>query len=62
MTGQGVSRSESEIAQKSWPSGAPARAAAACNAEMPGLTSIAISCHADRSDRSTSSKTRDAMA
>ncbi len=40
MSGQGVSRSESEIAQKSWPSGAPARAAAACSAEMPGQTRI----------------------
>ena len=36
ITAQGVSRSDSEMAQKSWPSGAPARAAAACIAETPG--------------------------
>ncbi len=40
IVSQGVSRSDSEIAQKSWPSGAPARAAAACMAEMPGATTI----------------------
>ena len=30
------------MAQKSWPSGAPARAAAACIAEMPGATTISM--------------------
>ena len=30
------------MAQKSWPSGAPARAAAACMAEMPGATTISM--------------------
>ena len=34
----GVSRSDSEIAQKSWPSGAPSPAAAACIALTPGAT------------------------
>ena len=38
MAAQGVSRSESEMAQKSWPTGAPARAAAAWNADTPGTT------------------------
>ena len=42
ITGQGVSRSDSEIAQKSWPSGAPAREAAACIALIPGATVISI--------------------
>ena len=42
MASQGVSKSDKEIVQKSCPSGAPARAAAACNAEIPGDTSMAI--------------------
>ena len=42
IVSHGVSRSESEMAQKSWPSGAPARAAAACMAEMPGATTISM--------------------
>ena len=33
-----MSWSDSEITQKSWPSGAPTRAAAACIAESPGTT------------------------
>ena len=39
-TGQGFRLSDSEMAQKSCPSGAPIRAAAANIAEMPGTTSI----------------------
>ena len=39
-TSQGFRLSESDIAQKSWPSGAPSRAAAACIALMPGATSM----------------------
>ncbi len=39
-TGQGLRLSDSEIAQKSCPSGAPSRAAAASRAEMPGTTSM----------------------
>ena len=35
---QGFRLSESEITQKSWPSGAPSRAAAASMAEIPGRT------------------------
>ncbi len=46
MTGHGVSRSESEMAQKSWPSGAPTRAAAACSAEMPGARRSRRAAHA----------------
>ncbi len=38
--GHGLRLSDSEIAQKSWPSGAPSRAAAASRAEMPGTTSM----------------------
>ena len=41
IASHGVSRSDSEIAQKSCPSGAPARAAAACIALTPGATVIA---------------------
>ena len=37
---QGLRLSDSERAQKSWPSGAPSRAAAASRAEMPGTTSM----------------------
>src|SRR5580698_6387971 len=38
MTSHGLSRFERESTQKSCPSGAPTRAAAACIAEMPGST------------------------
>jgi len=48
--------SDRDIAQKSWPSGAPSRAAAACIALTPGATSIERSRHAG-SPRSTASKT-----
>ena len=61
MSAQGVSRSDSEIAQKSWPSGAPARAAAACSAETPGLTASAIRCQAGSARVSSSSHTSAAM-
>ena len=39
MVGQGVSRSESEIAQKSCVSGAPTSAAQLFSAEVPGMIS-----------------------
>ena len=42
MTDHGVRRSDRDMVQKSWPSGAPARAAAACMAEMPGAISMEI--------------------
>ena len=42
ITAQGVSKSDNEIAQKSWPIGAPTRAAQACSAEIPGDTMISI--------------------
>ena len=42
MTSQGVSRSDSEMQQKSWPIMAPALAAAAWKAEMPGMTLTAM--------------------
>ena len=61
MAGQGVSRSDSEIAQKSWPSGAPARAAAACSAETPGLTVSATRCQAGSALVSSSSQASAAM-
>ena len=57
IAGHGVSRSDSEIAQKSWPSGAPARAAAACSAETPGTTAISTRRQSRRASRSISSKT-----
>ena len=43
MVGQGVSRSDSEMAQKSCVSGAPANAAQVLIAEAPGTMSTAIS-------------------
>ena len=45
ITSQGLRLSESEIAQKSWPSGAPSRAAAACMAETPGNTRMSRARH-----------------
>jgi len=43
MVGQGVSRSEREMAQKSWVRGAPTRAAQVLRAEAPGTISTSIS-------------------
>jgi hypothetical protein len=42
MVGQGVSRSDSEMAQKSCVSGAPTRAAQLLRAEAPGTTSTTM--------------------
>ena len=50
------------MAQKSCPSGAPARAAAACMAETPATPSISIRAQSARPPRSISSKTSVAMA
>ena len=41
--GPGLGLSDREIAQKSFPKGAPTRAAAACMAETPGLTATSMS-------------------
>ena len=62
ISGQGVSRSEREMAQKSWPRGAPMRAAAACSADTPGTTESAMRFHSGLSSASSSSKTRAARA
>ena len=48
------------MAQKSWPSGAPSLAAAACIAETPGETAISSSSH--RGLSSIASNTAAAMA
>jgi hypothetical protein len=45
MTSQGLSRSESETMQKSWPSGAPTRLATTCAAVRPGTIRIGTSFH-----------------
>ena len=50
------------MAQKSWPSGAPARAAAACSAETPGLTVTATRAQAGSAPLSSSSNTSVASA
>ena len=42
MVGHGVSRSESEIEQKSWVSGAPTSAAQLLIAEAPGMISTSM--------------------
>ena len=42
ITAHGVSKSDNETAQKSWPSGAPASAAAPCIADTPGSTTISL--------------------
>ena len=41
IAAQGVSRSDSDMQQKSWPIRAPAAAEAAWKAEMPGMISTA---------------------
>src|SRR6185437_16004766 len=46
---QGLRLSESEMAQKSWPSGAPSRAAAACIAVTPGATAMSRRRHSGAS-------------
>ena len=45
MTSHGLSRSDSERTQKSWPSGAPTRLATACAAVRPGTTRTGTSFH-----------------
>ena len=65
ITGQGLRLSERLMQQKSWPSGAPARAAAASMAVMPGSTWISSACQAaacTASADSMASNTADAMA
>ncbi len=42
MVGHGVSRSDSEMAQKSWVSGAPTSAAQVLSAEAPGMISTSM--------------------
>ncbi len=58
IASHGVNRSDSEIAQKSWPSGAPTRAAAACIALTPGATMMSTADQSRRASRSISSNTR----
>ncbi len=58
---QGLRLSDSEMAQKSCPSGAPTRAATANMAEMPGITSTSMSRHSG-APRSIASNTALAMA
>jgi len=53
---------ESEMAQKSWPSGAPRRAAATCMAETPGMPTTSRRAQSASAPRSISSNTRLAMA
>ena len=58
MTAQGFRLSDSDSTQKSWPSGAPARAAAACAAEIPGITTSSTPCQAGSSERCSASRPR----
>ena len=55
ITGQGVSRSDKEIEQKSWVSGAPTKEAQADNAVLPGTTSTSISLSGVQPDFSNTS-------
>ena len=50
------------MAQKSWPSGAPMRAAAVCIADTPGRPVISTRAQSALPSRSISSNTRVAMA
>ena len=61
MIGQGVIRSLREMAQKSCPSGAPIRAAAACRAERPGATAISTRNLADAASESSPNDPRKPM-
>ena len=62
MTSQGLRISDREMTQKSCPNGAPTLAAAACMAEIPGQTWIAIASHSGLALVSNTSNTAEAMA
>ena len=62
ITAHGVSKSDNEMAQKSWPNGAPARAAAPCIADTPGNTTISLRRQPGCAATSSRSNTSAAMA
>ena len=61
MIDHGLRWSDSEMTAKSWPSGAPTRAAAACIADRPGTTRTSMSAKSPLPD-STASSTAVAIA